>query len=146
MRPYLRNGFFQVGVVLAVLGCGPLLAIIAIDAIGLWPDPNPNPVGPGMLFLATVWPAIICLVIGVWRVRRGIPASERSDGNTWERIAHSVPGRFLAGGVGGILFVRGAFDMLVLKQVTRGSVAAVLVGIAALHWAMTARIPGWMRR
>jgi hypothetical protein len=52
-----------------VLGWGPLLAIIVLVAIGLWPDPNPNPIGPGLLFFFTAWPAIICLVIGVVRVK-----------------------------------------------------------------------------
>jgi len=37
--------------------------------LGLWPDPNPNPVGPGILFGLTFWPAIICIVVGVIRAR-----------------------------------------------------------------------------
>jgi len=39
-------------------------------AVGVWPDPNPNPIGPGLLFFVTFWPALICLVVGVVRVRR----------------------------------------------------------------------------
>ena len=69
MREYLRNRWVQVGLGLVVLGWGPLLAIILLAAIGLWPDPNPNPIGPGLLFFLTSWPAIICLVIGVVQVR-----------------------------------------------------------------------------
>jgi hypothetical protein len=33
-------------------------------------DPNPNPIGPGMLCGLTLWPALICIVVGVVRVRR----------------------------------------------------------------------------
>jgi len=69
MREYLRNRWVKVGLGLVVLGWGPLVAIILLAAIGLWPDPNPNPIGPGLLFFLTSWPAIICLVIGVVQVR-----------------------------------------------------------------------------
>ena len=54
-----------------VVGASPLLFIIIAAAVGLWPDPNPNPVGPGLLFFFTFWPAVICIVIGVIRVRLG---------------------------------------------------------------------------
>jgi hypothetical protein len=57
-----------------ILGTGPLLFIIVAAALGLWPDPNPNPIGPGMLALLTFWPSLICLALGivrVWLRRRG---------------------------------------------------------------------------
>jgi hypothetical protein len=47
-----------------------LLLIISLAAIGLWPDPNPNPIGPGLLFAVTVWPAPICLGIGACKTLR----------------------------------------------------------------------------
>ena len=46
------------------------LAIIVLAAVGLWPDPNPNPIGPGLLFFFTFWPAVACLSIGAFQVRR----------------------------------------------------------------------------
>lgn len=70
MREYLRSTWVKVGLGLLVIGAGPLLFIIAAASLGLWPDPNPNPVGPGLLFALTSWPAIICIVVGVIRVRR----------------------------------------------------------------------------
>jgi hypothetical protein len=70
MRRYLGSRLIRTGLVLFVLGCGPLLAIIALAAVGLWPDPNPNPVGPGMLAFLTFWPSVICLAVGAARVRR----------------------------------------------------------------------------
>ena len=74
MRPYLRSRLVQVGLAMLILGTGPLLFIIVAAAIGLWPDPNPNPIGPGMLALLTFWPSLICLALGiarVWLRRRG---------------------------------------------------------------------------
>lgn len=67
---YLSNIWVKVGLALVVFGWGPLLATVLLAAIGLWPDPNPNPIGPGLLFFVTSWPAIICLVIGMNQVRR----------------------------------------------------------------------------
>ena len=70
MGSYLQSTWTRVGIGLLVVGAGPLLFIILAAAVGLWPDPNPNPVGPGLLFAVTFWPAVICIVIGVVRVRR----------------------------------------------------------------------------
>lgn len=49
MKKYLGNRWFKIGFWLVVIGWGPLLGIVLLAAIGLWPDPNPNPVGPGIL-------------------------------------------------------------------------------------------------
>ena len=70
MRTYLQSTWVKVGVGLLVVGGGPLIFIIVAAAVGLWPDPNPNPIGPGLLFFFTFWPAVICIVIGVVRVRK----------------------------------------------------------------------------
>ena len=70
MGSYLQSTWTRVGIGLLVVGAGPLLFIILAAAVGLWPDTNPNPVGPGLLFFVTFWPAVICIVIGVVRVRR----------------------------------------------------------------------------
>jgi hypothetical protein len=71
MRSYLRSNWVRVGLALLLVGTGPLLFIIGGAAAGHWPDPNPKPVGPGLLCALTFWPALICLVVGVVRVRRG---------------------------------------------------------------------------
>ena len=70
MRVYLQSTWTKVGLGLLIAGSAPLLFIIVAAAVGLWPDPNPNPIGPGLLFFFTFWPAVICIVIGVVRVRR----------------------------------------------------------------------------
>ena len=69
MRDYLTSGWIRAGLALLVLGSGPLWTIVLLAALGWWPDPDPNPVGPGLLFFFTFWPAIICLIVGVARVR-----------------------------------------------------------------------------
>jgi len=69
MRAYLQSLWVKVGLGLLIVGAGPLVFIIVAAALGLWPDPNPNPIGPGLLFFLTFWPAIICIVVGVIRVR-----------------------------------------------------------------------------
>jgi hypothetical protein len=48
---------------LLVLGSGPLLAIIAAASMGLTKDPNPNPIGPGLLAALTFWPSIIMIIV-----------------------------------------------------------------------------------
>ena len=69
MADYLRSWWVRVGLGLLVVGAAPLFFIIVAAAVGLWPDPNPNPIGPGLLFFFTFWPAVLCLLIGVVRVR-----------------------------------------------------------------------------
>jgi len=70
MREYLRSRLVKVGLALLILGTGPLLFIIIAAAVGLWPDPDPNPIGPGFLAFLTFWPGVFCLVTGIARVRR----------------------------------------------------------------------------
>jgi hypothetical protein len=55
---------FWIGLALLVLGTGPLLAIGLAAALGFG-DPNPNPIGPGLLAFFTFWPAIIMIVWGL---------------------------------------------------------------------------------
>jgi hypothetical protein len=70
MQECLKSRLVQIGLGLFVFGCGPLLFIIGVAAVGLWPDPHPNPIGPGLLAFFTFWPSVICIVIGVARVWR----------------------------------------------------------------------------
>lgn len=66
----LANRWIRIGLALAVLGWAPLLGVMLLSALGLWGDPNPNPVGAGRLFALTFWPAAICFGIGAFQVRR----------------------------------------------------------------------------
>jgi hypothetical protein len=69
MRVYLQSRLVKVGLGLLIVGTGPLLLVVVAAALGLWPDPNPNPIGLGLLSFLTFWPAMICIVVGVIRVR-----------------------------------------------------------------------------
>lgn len=69
MRPYLSNRLVRWGLVLLVVGAAPLWVIIIAAELGLWPDPNPNPIGPGLLFFFTFWPALAMILVGAIRVR-----------------------------------------------------------------------------
>jgi hypothetical protein len=46
-----------IGVAILIVGTGPLTAICAAASMGLTSDPNPNPVGPGLL-------AGLCVPVG----------------------------------------------------------------------------------
>lgn len=50
---------FWAGLILLVLGITPLLAAILFSR-----DPDPNPIGFGLLAFVTFWPAIIMIVVG----------------------------------------------------------------------------------
>jgi hypothetical protein len=54
-----------VGLTIALLGSAPLLSIIAASKIGVLDDPNPNPVGFGILAACTLWPGVAVAVVGV---------------------------------------------------------------------------------
>jgi hypothetical protein len=53
------------GLATAVLGSAPLLSVIAAAKIGVLDDPNPNPVGLGILAACTFWPGIALAGVGV---------------------------------------------------------------------------------
>ncbi len=70
LRALLANRWTRVGLGLVVVGWGPLFAIIVLAKLGLWPDPNPNPIGCGLLFALTFYPAVICLGVGAYQALR----------------------------------------------------------------------------
>ena len=70
MSPLWRSRYFVVGVVLLLLGTGPLLTVILLASLGLTRDPNPNPIGFGILAFLTLWPSIILIVLGFITARR----------------------------------------------------------------------------
>ena len=66
----LKNKLVRIGLCVLGFGGAPLWGIILLASIGLWPDPNPNPIGPGLLFFFTFWPGVILVGLGVlqtWR-------------------------------------------------------------------------------
>lgn len=69
MKDYFSNWIFTTGFVTLVLGSTPLIGIIVLAKIGIWPDPDPNPIGPGLLTFITFWPAVLLMFIGARRVQ-----------------------------------------------------------------------------
>jgi hypothetical protein len=61
-------GLFWWGMAMIVLGSAPLVVVILAAALGLTDDPNPNPIGFGLLAAITFWPGVILALIG-WRRR-----------------------------------------------------------------------------
>lgn len=55
---------FWAGVVLFTIGSGPLLLVILCAAMGLTKDPNPNPVGFGIMAMLSFYPSLICMIGG----------------------------------------------------------------------------------
>ena len=53
------SNLFWAGLILLMLGITPLLAVILFSR-----DPDPNPIGFGLLAFVTFWPAIIMIVVG----------------------------------------------------------------------------------
>ena len=58
----------RTGLALLIIGSTPLFAIIIAARLGLTSDPNPNPVGPGMLVFLTFWPSIGLILAGMFSV------------------------------------------------------------------------------
>ena len=50
--------WFWVGVATFVVGSGPLLVILLLASLGVTKDPNPNPIGPGIMAFLTFWPSV----------------------------------------------------------------------------------------
>jgi hypothetical protein len=69
MKDYLSSKPFKIGLAIVVLGSAPLFGIIVLAKIGLWPDPDPNPIGPGLLCFVSFWPGVILMCVGVLQVR-----------------------------------------------------------------------------
>jgi len=64
---YLQSPWVRAGATIFLAGAIPLFAVIVAAFIGLWPDPNPNPVGLGFLFLAAGLLGCLMALIGVIR-------------------------------------------------------------------------------
>lgn len=69
--PRFRDSWLiRIGIALFVLGTGPLLAVIVAAELGLTSDPNPNPIGFGIMAMCTFWPSVILILVGIVNVLR----------------------------------------------------------------------------
>ena len=53
------------GVLIFAVGSGPLLVTLVLAALGLTKDPNPNPIGFGILAFLTFWPSVALMAGGL---------------------------------------------------------------------------------
>ncbi len=66
----VHRRLFRIGLLVFVVGSGPLLLIIMASTLGLTSDPNPNPVLFGILAMFTFWPSILMMAFAVWQAWR----------------------------------------------------------------------------
>ncbi len=64
---YFQSPWVRAGGAIFLAGAIPLFGVIVAAFIGLWPDPNPNPVGLGFLFLAAGVLGCLLALVGVIR-------------------------------------------------------------------------------
>jgi hypothetical protein len=65
---YLASRWVRIGGWIALIGALPLLGVILAAKVGLWLDPNPNPIGLGLLFLFAGLVGMVCAVVGIYQV------------------------------------------------------------------------------
>ena len=58
------NKILKIGIIMLLIGSGPLILIILASKIGIG-DPNPNPVGFGIMAMLTFWPSLALIIIGI---------------------------------------------------------------------------------
>jgi hypothetical protein len=63
----LHRRLFRIGLVVFLVGSGPLLLTIAASRLGLTKDPDPNPVMFGILAMFTFWPSVLMMAIAIWK-------------------------------------------------------------------------------
>lgn len=67
MKAYFRNKWTIAGLMLALFGWGPFCIVLVLRLTGSWPGAHLT--GFGLLLFATLWPAIVCLVLGALQTR-----------------------------------------------------------------------------
>lgn len=70
MKSLFKNRYFLSGLILFVVGSGPLLVTLGLAGIGITDDPDPNPVWFGIMAMFTFWTGLILMVLGFITNRR----------------------------------------------------------------------------
>jgi hypothetical protein len=80
-RPlYWRSGWIRAGLFLIIGTALPLLAVVVATAMGLTSDPNPNPIGLGLLFFFGGIVGMVLIIIGIIvTARQESRAAERNE-------------------------------------------------------------------
>jgi hypothetical protein len=61
---YLRSGWMRASLIVFALASLPLLVVSIAASLGLTRDPNPNPIGLGLFFVAGLFLCVILASIG----------------------------------------------------------------------------------
>lgn len=69
-RVYFRSPWIRGGIALICLGVLPLLIMVLLSWLGLLQDPNPNPIGFGLLFVTMGFIGCLTILIGIIRHSR----------------------------------------------------------------------------
>ena len=55
----------KIGIIILIIGSGPLFSVMLFAKIGILDDPNPNPIIFGLMAMITFWPSLILILIGI---------------------------------------------------------------------------------
>jgi hypothetical protein len=64
-RNILRSGLFVTGLPLLLVGSGPLFTVMVLADLGFTRNPNPKPIGYGVLAGLTFWPGRVLMFVGI---------------------------------------------------------------------------------
>ena len=64
-KPRVVSPLLWLGLAVLTVGVGPLLSVLVAARMGWTSDPNPNPVGAGILAFFTLWPGLILIIAGL---------------------------------------------------------------------------------
>ena len=76
---YFESRWIRWSLWLLVLSAVPLLIVVLANTAGVWPDPNPNPIGFGLLFFAGGIVATVLALVGVLQVAMPPSTKDRPD-------------------------------------------------------------------
>jgi Na+/melibiose symporter-like transporter len=79
VKQIFRSNLAIAGLILIVVGAGPLVVIMLAAALGFTQDPDPNPVLFGMSAMFSFWPGLLMIVVGVIRAGGRINDEGESD-------------------------------------------------------------------
>lgn len=69
----LASKLFRAGLIVTAVAYLPLILIILAAKVGLLKDPNPNPIGPGLLAFTLSWVGLGLMVAGALKARFSPP-------------------------------------------------------------------------
>jgi hypothetical protein len=144
---FLKSKLVIAGLILFAAGSGPLLVTILLAAFGMTKDPNPNPVGFGLLAAFTFWPSLLLLGMGIWRTLGSTPVVSEAPAGEARRAAHAqraAPGMVLriASAITGVGLMIVGVNIVEHQPPSRGRSLVLVMGLVAVVWAAFGRVPG----